>query len=525
MKKKIEYYDTTLRDGSQAAGVSFSLADKLKITREMDRLGIHYVEGGWPGSNEKDIEYFQAVRKLKLKRTRVSAFGSTRHHKNAPERDPNLAALVKSGTTVVCIFGKSWDFQVREALRVPLEKNLEMIYDSVKFLKSRKRTVIYDAEHFFDGYKSNPAYALKTLQAALEGGADNVTLCDTNGGTLTFDLVRIIEDAKSEFGSINMGIHAHNDSDLAVVNSLYAVQLGAVLVQGTMNGIGERCGNANLCSIIPSVELKMGKRSLSPQQLAMMMTASRYISELANMPHNDKLPYVGENAFTHKGGIHVSAILRNPFTYEHINPELVGNRRKVLVSELAGKSNILYKARELGIRIPDMDSISKEVVNRIKRLENEGFQFEGAEGSFELLIKKATGEYKPVFRLIDYRLILEKEKDGQIVSEATIKLEVNGREYHTVSEGHGPVNALDNALRKSLQQVYPALKKMKLYDYKVRVLNEKEGTAAKVRVLVQSKSADHIWGTIGVSENIIDASWQALVDSIEYFLLKIAKKA
>lgn len=524
MMKKIEYYDTTLRDGAQAAGVSFSLVDKIKITQELDRLGINYGEGGWPWSNQKDIEYFQNIRKVKLKNIQVSSFGSTRYHKNKAEQDPNLLALIEAHTPVVCIFGKSWDFHVKEALRTTPEKNLEMINDSVKFLKSKRRKVIYDAEHFFDGYKANPKYALKTIEAALEGGADNISLCDTNGGTLTFELVEIIEEVKKEFGDIELGIHAHNDSELAVANSVMAVKLGATLVQGTINGVGERCGNANLCSIIPNIEIKMKLKNLTPEQLKLLTTVSKFVSEFTNLPHNEKLPYVGESAFTHKAGIHVSAILKNPLTYEHMIPERVGNKRHVLISELAGKSNILYKAKELGIKIRDIDSISKTLIAEIKHLENEGFQFEGAEGSFELLIKKATGEYKPIFRLIDYRLIIEKEHGNEMVSEATIKMELNGREYLTVAEGHGPVNALDNALRKSLEHVYPQLKNLKLYDYKVRVLNEKEGTAAKVRVLIESKAEQNIYGTIGVSENIIDASWQALVDSMEYFLMTMTKK-
>ncbi len=519
-KQKLYYYDTTLRDGSQAEGVSFSLEDKLRITEILDRMGIHYIEGGWPGSNPKDIEYFKNVVNLKLKNTKVAAFGSTRYHKNRPEDDPNLLALIETKVPVACIFGKTWDLHVKDALKISLEKNLEMIYDSVKFLKSKGKEVIYDAEHFFDGYKNNPEYALKTIQAAIDGGADNITFCDTKGGTLIYELVKIIEEVKKRFPDIPLGIHAHNDSDFAVANSVAAVQMGIELVQGTINGYGERCGNANLCSIIPNIELKLGIKSLKPEQLEMLYEVSRFVSELANLPHNQRLPYVGDSAFAHKGGIHVSAVQRNPLTYEHIEPSLVGNRRRVLVSELAGKSNILFKAKELGISLKNVDDLPKKVVAEIKRLENEGFEFEGAEGSFELLIKKASGEYKPLFNLKSYRLIIERRQDNSIISEATIKIDLNGEEIHTVAEGNGPVNALDNALRKALIPIYPEIKNMFLCDYKVRVLGTGRGTSAKVRVLIESKGGRNIWGTVGVSENIIEASWQALVDSIEYFILK-----
>ncbi len=521
---KIFYYDTTLRDGSQAEGVSFSLEDKLKITELLDKLGISYAEGGWPGSNPKDIEYFKNVRKLKLNQIKISAFGSTRYHKNKPENDPNLLALIDAKTPVVCIFGKTWDLHVTDALKIPLDKNLQMIYDSIKFLKSHKREVIYDAEHFFDGYKNNPEYAIKTIKAALEGGADNITLADTNGGSLPFDIEKIIKELKSEIPDIPLGIHTHNDSELAVANTLIAVKEGAFIVQGTINGIGERVGNANLCSIIPNIELKMKIKNLKPSQLKMLTEVSRYVNELANLPQNKKLPYVGLSAFAHKGGIHVSAVQRNARTYEHIEPSLVGNKRRVLISELSGKSNIEFKLEEMGIKLPADKNIPKQLVKEIKRLENEGFYFEGAEASFELLLKKHTGDYKPLFKLIDYRLIVEKEKNGEIVSEATVKIEVNNKEIHTVAEGNGPVNALDNALRKALIEFYPSIKKIFLSDYKVRVLGSHEGTASKVRVLIESKSGKSVWGTVGVCENIIEASWQALVDSIEYFILKFCKK-
>jgi len=399
-----------------------------------------------------------------------------------------------------------------------------MIYDSIKFLKSKGREVVYDAEHFFDGYKNNPEYALKTLKSAIEGGADFICLADTNGGTLTSDLIKIITEVKKNFPNIKLGIHAHNDSDLAVANSIAAVELGAEMVQGTINGYGERCGNANLCSIIPNIELKLGIKNLKPEQLKMLYEISHFVSELANIPHNNRLPYVGESAFAHKGGIHVSAVQKHPATYEHIEPELVGNKRRVLVSELSGKSNILFKMKELGIEIKDKEELPKKIVQEIKKLESEGFEFEGAEGSFELLIKKASGEYKPIFNLKNYRVIIEKEKENNLISEATIKIEINGKEVHTVAEGDGPVNALDNALRKALLDFYPELKDVFLSDYKVRVLGSHKGTASKVRVLIETRKDKNIWGTVGVSENIIEASWQALIDSIEYFIYKFIKK-
>jgi len=524
LPSRVYYFDTTLRDGCQAEGISFSVDDKLRITEALDKLGINYIEGGWPGSNPKDMEYFKLAKDLKLNQAKVTAFGSTRYHKFKPEEDPNLLALIDTQTPVCCIFGKSWDFHVKEALKVSLEKNLEMIYDSIKFLKSKGREVVYDAEHFFDGYKNNPEYALKTLKSAIEGGADFICLADTNGGTLTSDLIKIIIEVKKNFPNIKLGIHAHNDSDLAVANSIAAVELGAEMVQGTINGYGERCGNANLCSIIPNIELKLGIKNLKPEQLKMLYEISHFVSELANLPHNNRLPYVGESAFAHKGGIHVSAVQKHPATYEHIEPELVGNKRRVLVSELAGKSNILFKMKELGIEIKDKEELPKKIVQEIKKLESEGFEFEGAEGSFELLIKKASGEYKPIFNLKNYRVIIEKEKENNLISEATIKIEINGKEVHTVAEGDGPVNALDNALRKALLDFYPELKDVFLSDYKVRVLGSHKGTASKVRVLIETRKDKNIWGTVGVSENIIEASWQALIDSIEYFIYKFIKK-
>jgi 2-isopropylmalate synthase len=516
--KKIYLYDTTLRDGAQTEGISYSLEDKLNITQKLDDLGIDYVEGGWPGSNPKDILYFQKVKKLKLKHVKIAAFGSTRHAKNKAGQDPNIKALVSAGTPVVTIFGKSWDLHVKYALRVSLDDNLEMIADSVSYLKKQGREVIYDAEHFFDGFKDNAAYALRTLQVAEQAGADCIVLCDTNGGSLPFEVEEITANV-TKVVNVPVGIHAHNDADTAVANSLAAVRAGATQVQGTINGYGERCGNANLCSIIPALSLKMGKISLSAKQMLRLTPISRSISEVANVAPNDHQPYVGWSAFAHKAGIHVSAVERRSETYEHMSPELVGNKRRILVSELSGKSNIMLLAQKIGIKLDPAKPETKEILQQVKQLEHEGYQFEAAEASLELLMKKATGHYKKFFDLQGYKVIVEN-RGGELVSEATIKLLVNGQLAHVAGEGDGPVNAMDSALRKALERFYPALREMKLVDYKVRVLNTGAATAAKVRVLIESQDQDNIWNTVGVSENIIEASWDALVDSIEYKLLK-----
>jgi 2-isopropylmalate synthase len=520
---KVKIYDTTLRDGAQAEGISFSLEDKVRIAQQLDELGVHYIEGGWPGSNPKDIKFFQRMKRIRLKNAQLTAFGSTRRAKYPAEKDPNIQALLESETKVVCIFGKSWDLHVRIALGVSLEKNLELIEDSISYLKKKRKEVIYDAEHFFDGYRDNSTYALKTLKAAQEAGADWIVLCDTNGGTLPLELAKIMREVRKKI-KVPLGIHAHNDSGLAVANTLAAVQEGAVQVQGTINGLGERCGNVNLCSVIPNLQLKMGMECIKKKQLARLTEISRYIAELANLPHNEKQPFVGNSAFAHKGGIHVSAVKKDPMTYEHILPELVGNHRRILVSELAGRSNILYKAKEYGLDLEKKTPQTVKVLQDLKRLEDEGYQFEGAEGSFELLMKKALGKYKSLFDLEGFRVTVEKRKDGTLNCEATIKVKVGGVEEHTAAEGNGPINALDHALRKALEEFYPSLKKVRLTDYKVRVLDVKRGTAAPVRVLVESRDKKGSWGTVGVSTNIIEASWQALVDSLEYKLLKKHKK-
>ncbi len=516
---QVKLYDTTLRDGAQAEGISFSVADKLMVLKKLDELGIHYVEGGWPGSNPKDITFFKKAKALRLKIAKLVAFGSTRRKDINVENDVNIKRLLTAGTNVVTIFGKSWDFHVKYALRTSLEENLRMIHSTVRFLKSRGLEVIYDAEHFFDGYNSNPSYALKTLKEAEDAGADNISLCDTNGGTLPDNLEKIIKEVKSKIKT-PLGIHTHNDSEMAVANSIIAVKMGCVLVQGTINGYGERCGNANLCSIIPNLKLKLRVNCISDGQLGSLTKVSRYVSEIANMVPRDEQPFVGNSAFAHKGGVHVSAVQKRPQTYEHIQPELVGNRRRILISELAGKSAILSKAKELEIDFKRDAKATEKVLKLLKDLEHKGYQFEGAEGSFEVLMKKVLGKHKSFFDLEGFRVIVERLKRGKLRSEATIKLRVGDKEEHTASEGDGPVNALDNALRKALERFYPDLKEMSLTDFKVRVINAQAGTAAKVRVLIESRDKKDEWGTVGVSENIIEASWQALVDSVEYKLLK-----
>lgn len=516
----VKIYDTTLRDGTQAEDISFSLEDKILIAKKLDEIGIHYIEGGWPGSNPKDKRFFSEIKKVKLSHAKIAAFGSTRRARVKPQDDANINALLDSGTEVVTIFGKTWDFHVSDALRISLEENLELINDSVSYLKGRVNEVIFDAEHFFDGYKANRDYALKALKAAEDGGADCIVLCDTNGGSLPFEVAEIIRDVKNHIKA-PLGIHCHNDSETAVANSIVAVQLGCVHVQGTINGYGERCGNANLCSIIPNLKLKLNVDCIDDEKLKKLTELSRFVSEMANLPHNKRLPYVGESAFAHKGGVHVDAVRKNPRTYEHIIPEIVGNRRKVLVSDLSGKANILYKAAEMGIDLDAKSPVVQEVLENLKQLEYQGYQFEGAEGSFELLLRKGIGTKKKFFKLIGFRVIVEKRREDEPpLAEATIMVEVGGKVEHTAAIGNGPVNALDNALRKALEKFYPSLKQVELVDYKVRVLAGHRGTGAAVRVLVESKDKKDRWGTVGVSENIIEASWQALVDSIEYKLMK-----
>jgi len=517
----IEIYDTTLRDGTQAEDFNLSLEDKIRCSKKLDELGIHYIEGGWPGSNPKDVAYFKEIKNYELKTSKVSAFGSTHNPRSSAEKDRNLGALLNAKTEVITIFGKSWTVHVRDALRTTLERNVEIIRDSLAYVRPHVWKLIYDAEHFFDGFKADPEYACATLKAALEGGAECLVLCDTNGGTLTTDLQEIIKRVKKELPKADLGIHTHNDSELAVANSLAAVALGAKQVQGTMNGVGERCGNANLCSIIPAIKLKLKLDCISDKQLTRLRETSRYILELANIRPPRYQPYVGRSAFAHKGGIHVAAVERNPETYEHIYPELVGNRRRVLVSDLSGRSTIKQKAEQYGIEISSKDPVAMQVLEELKELEHEGFQYEAAEGSFELLLNRALGRVKRYFELVGFRILVSKTDESQpSESEATVMVKVGGKVEHTAASGVGPVNALDNALRKALEKFYPELSHMKLNDYKVRVLPGKEGTAAKVRVLIESVDRDSVWGTVGVSENILEASWLALVDSINYKMFK-----
>ena len=517
--KQIKIFDTTLRDGSQGAGISFSVEDKVKIAQALDEFGISYIEGGWPGSNPKDEEFFKLM-KNKLKNSKLVAFGSTRKKNFKAKDDESLKKIISSEAKTAAIFGKSWDLHVKAALKTSNAENLKMISDTISFLKSKKLEIIYDAEHYFDGYIHNKEYALKTIKTAIAAGADYVCLCETNGGVLPSYIDKIVKETIAEFPKTKFGIHAHNDCDCAVANSIIAVQAGCEMVQGTINGLGERCGNANLCSIIPSLQLKGKYHCVPVRNLKNITTLSRYVDEIANLVPNDSLPYVGRSAFAHKAGIHVSAIEKNPETYEHINPKHIGNKRTVLISDLSGKSNILSKADELAIDLKKEVGDLGKIIKAVKEKENNGYQYENADGSLFILTQKIENRYKDFFILKGYRVSVEKNADGTIVSEATVKLDVNGKEEHTVSEGEGPVNALDNCLRKALIKFYPEIKNVLLTDFKVRVINSDANTAAKVRVLIETKDKKHSWGTIGVSENIIDACWQALSDSVEYKLLK-----
>jgi 2-isopropylmalate synthase len=524
MTEQLVIYDTTLRDGTQAENFNLSVDDKVRITLKLDELGVDFIEGGWPGANPASTEYFLEIKNYSLKHATVSAFGSTRNFKNQADQDQNLQALVAAKTRAITIFGKAWDIHVRDALAIGLDDNLLIIEDSLAFLRPQVAHLFYDAEHFFDGFKANKEYALATLGRAVAGGADCLVLCDTNGGTLPAEIPAIMAEVRKHFAgqgkTVTLGIHAHNDSETAVANSLMAVTMGASHVQGTINGIGERCGNANLTSIMPGLALKMGRDFHAAANLAMLTEASRFVSELGNLTHNKYQPYVGGSAFAHKGGIHVSAVKRNPLTYEHIEPEKVGNIRRILISDQAGKSNILHKATKYGIDLGSKDPMVNAILKELKALENQGFQFEGAEASFELLMRRALGTQKHYFELKGFRVISQKDPDGQVHEEATIRLEVGGEPVHTAALGNGPVNALDNALRKALKGFYPQLAEMELLDYKVRVLATEHGTGARVRVLVESGDAESRWGTVGVSHDIIEASWQALVDSITYKLMK-----
>jgi 2-isopropylmalate synthase len=524
MSNTIEIYDSTLRDGAQAEGVAFSLQDKLLIARRLDELGVHYIEGGWPNpTNPKDLAFFEEVGRLGLK-AKVTAFGSTRRARNRPEDDATLQTLLDANTDSIAIFGKSWTLHAEQVLGTTLDENLQLIEDSVAFLVGNGREVVYDAEHFFDGYKTDAGYAVETLLAAQQGGARILVLCDTNGGTLTTEMGHIIESVRHKIDS-PFGIHTHNDAGVAVANALLAVELGAIQVQGTFNGYGERCGNASLSTIIPNLELKMGRQCIGRDKLQDLVEFSRFLSEVANAYHDHRQPYVGDSAFAHKGGAHIDGVMKVSHSFEHVEPESVGNTRRFLVSDQSGGSTIVSKLRLFLPDIDKKDPLVGNVLERVKQLEHEGYQFEAAEGSFELLARRIQGTYKDPFTLVNFRTINRKTADQAEESEAIVKVEVNGKPYHTVASGDGPVNALDRALRKAVEQEFPSLRQVRLEDYKVRVLSSGDGTAAKVRVLIESSDGHDVWGTVGVSENIIEASWIAMADSLHYKLMKDARES
>ncbi len=523
-KENIIVYDTTLRDGTQGEQINFSAEEKLRIARRLDDMHFHYIEGGWPGSNPKDMRFFELAKKATFKHARLTAFGSTRKPNGTPEDCPNLAAMLAAGTPAAAIVGKTWDLHVTEILGVSLDENIAMIRDSVSYMKAKGKEVFFDAEHFFDGYKNNPRYARRTIEAALEAGADKIVLCDTNGGTMPHELAAIIAEVFPLVPARLLGIHAHNDCGLAVANTLAAVHAGAAMVQGTINGFGERCGNADLIATICNLQLKMNRPCIPDSAIRQMTNLSRYVSDVANVPPANSQPFVGRSAFAHKGGIHVSAVTKNPLAYEHLRPELVGNEQRVLVSDLAGKSNIAYKAKVEGIDLNGDDALTKKIVQKIKLLEDQGYQFDAAEGSLSLLIRKTTGEFEEPFTLESFQVINAKVKHYPSLCQATVKISVGKEKELTVAEGNGPVNALDHALRKALIKFYPQIGGMHLVDFKVRTLEGSEGTAAKVRVLLESRDEHDIWSTIGVSANVIEASWHALVESIQYKLGKDERK-
>lgn len=524
-------YDTTLRDGTQGENITFTADEKLKIAMRLDEIGVDYIEGGWPGSNPRDIRFFDLAKREQFKTARITAFGSTRKPGIDAADDPNLQAILKSDTPAAAIFGKSWRLHVQSIMDNTPEENLAMIADSVAFLKANGREVIYDAEHFFDGFKDDPDYALETLAAAFNTGADFLVLCDTNGGTLphevesiTRSVTRDLETRLGDTGKLRLGIHTHNDCGMAAANAIAAVVCGAVMVQGTINGYGERCGNADLTTIIPVLSTKMNQPCIPKEKLSGLKSLSRYVSETANIVPLNTRPFVGRSAFAHKGGIHVSAIMKEPRAYEHMRPEIVGNQRRVLMSDLAGKSNVEYKAKEMGVDLGANGSDSKAIVAAIKQMEDEGYQFDVADGSFQIMLEKFTEQFKPLFDLESFRVTIEKDKDLPCSAHATIKISVGDSHEITAAEGLGPVSALDNALRKALGNFFPDLDTMKLVDFKVRVVDGRDGTEAKVRVLVESRDQDQIWSTIGVSEDIIEASWQALADSFQFKLAKEARQ-
>jgi len=522
--RKASIYDTTLRDGTQAEELHLTTEDKIRIACKLDELGIHYIEGGWPGSNPTDKLFFKEIKNYSLKNAKVAAFGSTHNNKTTPDSDPNLKSILDAGVEVATIFGKTWDFHVTHALRVPLPRNLELISGSLAALRPAVRELFYDAEHFFDGYKANPEYALACLKAAHKAGADVLVLCDTNGGTMTDELAGIIAQVQGALPGVALGIHTHNDAELAVANSLEAVRLGAVQVQGTVNGYGERCGNANLCSIIPNLELKMGVSCIGKENLEKLTRVAHYVAETVNLRPFPHQPYVGGSAFAHKAGMHVSAVVKNPETYEHIRPELVGNVNRILLSDLAGRSNILFKAKQYGYDLDKDDPSVMDLLAELKRRETMGYEYSVAEASYEILFFRMMGWSKRYFQLVNYRVLDAVNEEKEPFSEATVMLQVRGEVAHTAATGRGPVNALDVALRRALEPSYPTLAQMRLLDFKVRVMSiankDGGGTASFVRVLIESGDKLGRWTTVGVSHNIIEASWQALVDSINYKLFK-----
>ncbi len=523
MSQLVEAYDTTLRDGTQGEGVSFSADDKLLIARRLDDLGIHYIEGGWPGSNPKDEEFFRRSGELHLKHARLVAFGSTRHPKNQIEEDPNVSALLQAGTATVTIFGKSWPLHVERALGITLDENLKIISETVAYLKAHGKEVIYDAEHFFDGYASDSAYALSTLEAAQAAGADAIVLCDTNGGSLPEFITAATADARRRVRG-RLGIHTHNDCELGVANTVAAVLAGATHVQGTINGYGERCGNANLCSVIPVLELKLQKQVIGAERLRRLPAAARFVADLANLPIREDMPFVGRSAFAHKAGVHVSAVMKDSSTYEHMDPDLVGNYRRVLVSELSGKGNLQFRLKELGLEGKLDGSSARDLVRQVKDLEAIGYDLEAADGTIELMARQAQGVPTEYFRLTEFKVTSEKKVGAPPVSHASLKLEAGGRTYTSVAQNSGPVHALDDCLRQSLAALYPGVKSVHLIDYKVRVLGANRGTASRVRVLVESSDGENTWFTVGVSENVIEASWQALADAYQLWLVRDADK-
>ncbi len=520
---KIYTFDTTLRDGTQGEAVSLTVDDKLVIAQKLDELGIDYIEGGWPGSNPKDKEFFKRARDLRLRHARLTAFGSTRFAKNPVERDPNVLALVEAGTTVISIFGKCWDLHTRRALGISEEENLKLISETVAYLKAHGKEVVFDAEHFFDGYNSSPDFAMRALDAAKTAGADVLCLCDTNGGTLPSKLGAVVAEVTRRFGG-TIGIHAHNDSEVGVANSVAAVENGATHVQGCLNGYGERCGNANLASVIANLELKGGYEVLGAEQLTNLASACRFIAELANLPVPGNQPFIGRSAFAHKGGIHVSAVLRDAATYEHIHPEAVGNRQRVLLSDLSGRGNILYKLKQHGLEERLSDEARRELLERIKHLEYQGYELEAAEGTFELLVREALHPGLTFFELVSFEATTKMMDNKESKTTATVTVKAQDGIHSALATGHGPVNALDVCLRQCLAPIYPSIANVRLTDYKVRVLEPKKGTAARVRVLIEWSDHRKSWATVGVSDNVIEASWRAMIDAIRLELMRLVEQ-